>query len=176
MPNGTMSICEKFPPLIRALLPVGVFCALLGTLLAAPAEGQSARPVAASVSPDMRAVSPRAVPEVARARSGPGPIPTARLPAAPDAADVLLSRTFSEPSANRASGPDLGSLRDFLPAALFRDVVELRDRAIRVRSRLFGRRGIVSFGGAGEDGDLGRVRVNLQYDPDPGIRVTLITR
>ena len=176
MPNGTMSICEKFPPLIRALFPVGVLCTLLGTLLTVPAEGQSARPPAARVSPDIRAVSPRAVPEVARARSAREAIPTARLPAAPDAADVLLSRTLSEPSASRAPGPDLGSLRDFLPAALFRDVVELRDRAIRVRSRLFGRRGIVSFGGAGEGGDLGRIRVNLQYDPDPGIRVTLVTR
>lgn len=71
--------------------------------------------------------------------------------------------------------PDLGSLDDFLPAALCRDLLRLRAQVQDMRRVLFGRRGIVRLGSVESDEQTSRLRLNLQYSPDPGIRFTLVT-
>lgn len=181
MKKGPMSTRDSLPAVPRSAAPgtpvrTATLCALGALLAAVPARAQSDRPVPAPApaTPDVEDVTSRAA-DAASAQASERPASTVRLPAATDAAEVLLSRALGEPSETAGPGPDLESLRDFLPNSLFRDVVELRDRVVRVRSRLFGRRGIVSLGRTDEGGELGRVRLNLQYDPDPGIRVTLVT-
>lgn len=176
-----MSTRDSLPAVPRSAAPAApvrtaTLCALGALLAAVPARAQSDRPVPAPApaTPAVEDVTSRAA-DAASAQASERPASTGRLPASTDAAEVLLSRALGDPSETDGPGPDLESLRDFLPNSLFRDVVELRDRVVRVRSRLFGRRGIVSLGQADDAGELGRVRLNLQYEPDPGLRVTLVT-
>lgn len=79
------------------------------------------------------------------------------------------------PRKTAADEPDLGSLDDFLPAALCRDLLRLRAQVQEARRVLFGRRGIVRLGNVESDEEASRLRLNLQYSPDPGIRFTLVT-
>lgn len=181
-----MSPCEKLPVSLRALAPVAVLCALATLLLpdAAPAQDvpSSSPPTLSTVEaatelPSRAALARTATGRSAAARtSGVRPLSGGEeVPAS--VGEALLSRALAgPPGGGDGPGPDLDSLREFLPNALYRDVLELRDRVVRVRSRVFGREGIVSFGQVGREGDLGRIRLNLQYSPDPGIRVTLVTR
>mgnify|MGYP006292587363 CR=1 FL=1 len=77
-------------------------------------------------------------------------------------------------SGGATEGEDL-DLPEFLPWPLRRDLDDLRRRVQRVRTVLFGREGIVDVGRV--DGtDLGRLRLNLQYDPRPGVRFVLVLR
>lgn len=70
---------------------------------------------------------------------------------------------------------DLGSLDDFLPDQLGRDLLRLRSQVQDAREVLFGRRGIVRLGSPESSGGASRLRMNLQWSPDPGIRFTLVT-
>lgn len=177
MHTRAMSPCEKLPGILRALFPATVLCALAGLLLPGFARAQSDRPARPSPAPASSAVA--ASSEAALSDRDPGADALGRIADArlspKDLGQALLSRALGGPSEEAGSGPDLSSLRDFLPPGLYHDVLELRDRVVRLRSRVFGRRGIVSLGRAGEDGELGRLRLNLQHSPDPGIRVTLVT-
>lgn len=84
---------------------------------------------------------------------------------------VVLALATRVPSERE---PDLGSLDDFLPEPLCRDLLRLRSQVQDARKVLFGRRGIVRLGSQ-PDGEGSRLRLNLQYSPDPGIRFTLVT-
>lgn len=183
MRTRSVSPCEKLPAPLRALAPVTLLCALAAFLLPDAARAQDVP----SSPPTLAAAEPAAN---LSSRAGLTEPPTGRSPAARSSGvrllsgggdaprsvgEVLLSRALAGPPDGGGPGPDLESLRDFLPDALYRDVLELKDRVIRLRSRVFGREGIVSLGRAGREGDLGRLRLNLQYSPDPGIRVTLVT-
>ena len=85
---------------------------------------------------------------------------------------VFLSLTSrSSPS----TVADLGSLGDVLPRELCRDLLRLRGQVREARRVLFGQRGIVRLGEMGAEGEKSRMRLNLQYSPDPGIRFTLVT-
>lgn len=175
---GAMTPCEKLPALLRATVPVGILCALVGLLLPASLHAQSHRPAPSSPPPARPAVEASVAPALAHASPEAAPIERIVGPrfVAPGPGELLLARALEGAPGGRGTGSDLSSLRDLLPGPLYHDMVELRDRVVRVRSRVFGRRGIFSLGQAGEEDDVGRLRVNLQYSPDPGIRVTLITR
>lgn len=174
MHSRDMSPCEKLPGILRALFPAAMLCALAGLLLPGFARAQSDRPARPSPAPASSAVA--ASTQAALSEPGPGAVALGRIAGArlspKDLGQTLLSRALDGTSDGTASGPDLSSLRDFLPPGLYHDVLELRDRVVRARSRVFGRRGIVSLGQAGE---VGRLRLNLQHSPDPGIRFTLVT-
>lgn len=173
-----MSSCQRLSALFRGALPVPALCALAALLLPAHVLAQDDRPTRPSATLDAPAV------EAADAVAAP---PTARgnetaLEALAGArfestgpGEALLLRALTGSPGDEGPGPDLSSLRDVLPRALYRDVLHLKDRMVKLRSRVFGRRGIVSLGHADEDGDLGRLRLNLQHSPDPGIRFTLVT-
>lgn len=167
-----MSACEKLPDALRILIPAGMVCALPALVFPGPTAAQADRPapappaVAGDVAPELSLATP----------PGPSVAPDAAPRASSTDADGLpLWWTSEEPSEAGGPAADIESLRGFLPSALYRDVLELRDRVVRMRTHLFGRRGIVSVGQTDESGDLGRLRVNLQYDPDPGLRVTVVT-
>lgn len=171
-----MSPCQKLPPFLRNSLPGTLVCALVGALLAAvPARAQSVRPVSSPRAAVVEPASPPPPPSAVRSRGPSAVEPQVRVPAPSDAGELFLARAFQEPRESEGEGPDLESLRDFLPPRLYADVVELKNRVIRVRHRLFGREGIVSVGRADDGGEVGRLRLNLQYDPDPGVRVTIVT-
>lgn len=95
-----------------------------------------------------------------------------------DAASVLRA-VFALGGSSRTSEEDLrddlGSLGDVLPGALLRDLVELRARVQRYRAVLFGERGIARWGDLEDSEETARIRLNLQADPHPGFRVTLVT-
>ncbi len=92
---------------------------------------------------------------------------------APDVVEALV--VTLAPRKTGGDEPDLGSLEDFLPAALCRDLLRLRAEVREARRVLFGRRGIVRLGTVESDQEASRLRLNLQYSPDPGIRFTLVT-
>lgn len=99
-----------------------------------------------------------------------------RHPDARRAESVFESIVFS--FASGRPGPaeeELGSLGDFLPDPLCRDLLRLRTQVQDARRVLFGQRGIVRLGKLDAEGEKSRVRLNLQYSPDPGIRFTLVT-
>lgn len=172
--------CQKLPEFLRALLPVAALCALVGLFLPRPADAQTeelTRPTPAPGPPVIEAAGDgAALPPAPEGATALERMAGARISSSADVGEVLLARALGGSSSGQGPGPDLSSLRGFLPDGLYRDVLELRDRVVRVRSQVFGRRGIVSFGEAEDDGDLGRLRLNLQYSPDPGIRFTLVTR
>ena len=111
----------------------------------------------------------------------PGRVPTAGRAAAVTvvhrggvAASSVVEVLLRPASRGDATGEDL-DLPEFLPWPLRRDLDDLRRRVQRVRTVLFGREGIVDVGRV--DGtDLGRLRLNLQYDPRPGVRFVLVLR
>lgn len=178
---GTRSAapCQKLSALFRGAVPAPLLCVLAVLLLPAHALAQTDRPARPSPAPEPPVVDAAGGAAVLSAARGGGPaIQALAAPglATSDAGEALLARALGGPSSGEEPGPDLSSLRDFLPRGLYHDVLELRDRVVKVRSRVFGRRGIVSVGEADEEGEVGRLRLNLQYSPDPGIRVTLITR
>lgn len=178
MHTRPMSSCQRLSALFRGALPGPVLCALVAFLLPAHALAQGDRPTRPSPAPG---------PPAMEVTDGGGALPVARgggpaleslagpRLASTGADEALLVRALIGSFAGEGSGPDLSSLQDVLPRALYRDVVHIKDRMVRLRSRVFGRRGIVSVGDADEDGDLGRLRLNLQHSPDPGIRFTLVT-
>ncbi len=172
------------PVLLRALIPATALCVLAGPLLPAPAQAQSERPAPVGAPPAVEGAAPPAVEAPAvpglegaeRRRAAPADPSGLGSPASADVGETLLTRALEGSPGPDGPSPDLDSLRDLLPRALYHDVLRLRDRVVRARSHVFGRRGIVSLGEADDDGEVGRLRLNLQYDPDPGIRVTLVTR
>lgn len=93
---------------------------------------------------------------------------------------TVLDAVFSVASPVKPVAEDarrsLGSLGDVLPRGLCRDLLELRARIRRYRTVLFGQRGILRWGEVEGGEGHGRVRLNLQADPHPGLRVTLVTR
>jgi hypothetical protein len=103
----------------------------------------------------------------------PGPAPGSWLPAARDAVFALAGSPEDAPPDARE---DLGGLGDVLPRELLRDLLELQARVQRYRTVLFGDRGIVRWGELEGAPEASRLRLNLQADPHPGLRVTLITR
>lgn len=99
----------------------------------------------------------------------------------PQAAPASLpSGVFLPVGGRQPAGDDVrepfGSLGEFLPRELRRDLLELRARIQRYRTVLFGTRGIVRWGEMDGSEGTSRLRLNLQADPDPGFRVTLVTR
>lgn len=121
-------------------------------------------------APDL---GPAAEPPARPATEGDSPVGT------PDASRRVPESTSAVLRAPRTSDPDdetdLGSLGDVLPDPLCRDLILLQSRVQRARRVLFGRRGILRLGSVGPDDDSSRLRLNLQYSPDPGIRFTLVT-
>lgn len=156
-------------------------CALLALLLVVPLLS----PVLAQHLPDRalgdqaRADAPRGAAAVAAARPAATRVPSLGVLVAdrpgdtPDGrglADVLL-----DPGPAAGTSREDPDLPEFLPWALRRDLRELRRRVRRARDILFGTEGIVDVGRM-EGADVGRLRLNLQYDPDPGIRFVLLLR
>lgn len=80
-----------------------------------------------------------------------------------DAADALPSEDAS----------DL-DLPGFLPLRLRHDLHRMEAGIRELRTVLFGQRGIFRLGEDEESG-ASRFRLNLQYDPDPGLRFVLLT-
>lgn len=106
-------------------------------------------------------------------------VPVAVAPPSPEPGSSfgVLERvvvTLAEPRSSDDE-PDLGSLGDVLPAPLCRDLLRLRSRVQSARQVLFGQRGILRLGDVGPDDERSRLRLNLQYSPDPGIRFTIVT-
>lgn len=102
-----------------------------------------------------------------------GPPHGSWLPAARDAVFALAGSPEGAPAEGRE---DLGGLGDVLPRELLRDLLELQARVRRYRTLLFGHRGIVRWGELEGAPEASRLRLNLQADPHPGLRVTLVTR
>lgn len=102
-----------------------------------------------------------------------GPSPGSWLPAARDAVFALAGPPRDAPADAR---DDLGGLGDVLPRELLRDLLELHARVRRYRTVLFGDRGIVRWGELEGAPRASRLRLNLQADPHPGLRLTLVTR
>lgn len=129
-----------------------------------PASVHQVRPEATS------APGPRQHPRLALP---PGPAPGSWLPAARDAVFALTGPPRAAPADARE---DLGGLGDVLPRELLHDLMELRARVRRYGTLLFGDRGIVRWGELEGAPAASRLRLNLQADPHPGLRVTLVTR
>lgn len=129
-----------------------------------PESAEDVRPEATS------APGPRQHPRLAFPA---GPAPGSWLPAARDAVFALTGPPEGAPADVRE---DLGGLGDVLPRELLRDLLELRARVQRYRTLLFGDRGIVRWGELEGTPEASRLRLNLQADPHPGLRVTLVTR
>ncbi len=174
-----MPSCQRLSALFRGAPRVPVLCALAALLLPAHTLAQDDRPTRPSAALDAPAVeaadAASAQPAARGNETALEALAGARLEST-GPGEALLLRALTGSSGDEGPGPDLSSLRDVLPRALYRDVLHLTDRVVQLRSRVFGRRGIVSLGHADEDGDLGRLRLNLQHSPDPGIRFTLVTR
>lgn len=173
-----MRICEQISSLPVRQFPAALVCAVLTLLCPEAVRAQSGGPTPvteASTVPPRTEIAPAGT--VVRNAAGALPTGTSTPVPSPDVGEALLSWALSSGNApdGRSSAGDLGDFRDVLPPALLDDIVRLRDRVVRMRSRVFGRRGIVSFGQVEGSESLGRLRVNLQYEPDPGFRVTLIT-
>ena len=66
-------------------------------------------------------------------------------------------------------------LPQFLPIQLREDILRAEARLQELRTLLFGQRGIIRLG-EGDASGHSRLRLNLQYDPDPGVRFVLLTR
>lgn len=130
---------------IRPIATAPGLLALAALLLTGPASAQELAPPAEEPGAE-EAVATRA----------PSPGPASHLP-------------------NAEAESDLGSLSDVLPEPLFRDLIRLHSRVQSARRVLFGRRGIVGLGRLEPGRDHARLRLNLQYSPDPGIRFTLVT-
>lgn len=96
----------------------------------------------------------------------------AEPPAVLDAVFLLAGPAGADENDARES---LGGLGDVLPRELCRDLVELKARIRRYRSVLFGHRGILRWGELDGSKEISRLRLNLQADPHPGVRVTLVT-
>lgn len=106
-----------------------------------------------------------------------GAIATAAMPRAPVVPEAEPSSSIEAPSSERqvdALASDLAALTGFLPGGLHRDLVRLTRGAQKVENHLFGRAGIVSVGRLDGAEEVGRVRLNLQHDPNPGLRLTLV--
>ena len=103
--------------------------------------------------------------------------PSAARRSREDASRSLLEDVFLSLTSRRspATVADLGSLGEVLPDQLCRDLLRLRGRVRDARRVLFGQRGIVRLGQLDTAGEKARMRLNLQYSPDPGIRFTLVT-
>lgn len=65
-------------------------------------------------------------------------------------------------------------LPDFLPVRLRHDLHRMEAGIRELRTVLFGQRGIFRLG-EDEASGSSRFRLNLQYDPDPGLRFVLLT-
>lgn len=65
-------------------------------------------------------------------------------------------------------------LPSFLPLRLRHDLQRMETKIRELRTVLFGDRGIVRLGEDEESG-ASRFRLNLQYDPEPGLRFVLLT-
>lgn len=122
----------------------------------------------------------RAAPALERSSDRPATphtvVPGEAVAGAPIVLDAVFERAApGEPDAEDGR-ESLGSLGDVLPRGLCRDLLELRDRIQRFRTVLFGQRGILRWGDVEGSEGHSRIRLNLQADPHPGLRVTLITR
>lgn len=84
-------------------------------------------------------------------------------PAGDDAADALPSGDASKLN-----------LPSFLPVRLRNDLHRMEAGIRELRTVLFGHRGIFRLGEDEESG-ASRFRLNLQYDPEPGLRFVLLT-
>lgn len=84
-------------------------------------------------------------------------------PAGGDAAEALPSGDVSTLE-----------LPGFLPVRLRHDLRRMETRIRELRTVLFGHRGILRLGEDEESG-TSRFRLNLQYDPEPGLRFVLLT-
>jgi hypothetical protein len=65
-------------------------------------------------------------------------------------------------------------LPSFLPLRLRNDLHRMETRIRELRTVLFGHRGIFRLG-ENEESGASRFRLNLQYDPEPGLRFVLLT-
>lgn len=154
--------------------------AAIPSLPAVEDDRQPARTAAVPGSDAHSAATPLAAPapsvlDVALAWASAGPSSDAglRRPTSPHREDLAAPPA---PSTAEDADQSLGSLGDVLPRGLCRDLRELRARIQRYRTVLFGQRGILRWGELEGSEDQSRVRLNLQADPQPGVRVTLVTR
>lgn len=140
--------------------------------LAAPAPSRSARPDGPStVVPALRVPGGAAGGPVGPPRGlGDRPLEP------PSVLEAVLALAGPRDAGAEDARESLGSLGDVLPRELCRDLLELRARVQRYRTVLFGDRGILRWGRLEGPGGRSRLRLNLQADPDPGFRVTLVTR
>lgn len=172
---------SRTSPVCRGASSVALLCLLASLPLFSAARGQrvpdrsllhadpAERPAGARAA---RTASARIAPPVsAEVRAGAVTVVHGRSARASSVVEVLLDPA---PGGGSAAGEDL-DLPEFLPWALRRDLHDLRRRVQRVRTVLFGREGIVDMGRV-EGTDLGRLRLNLQYDPHPGLRFVLVLR
>lgn len=159
--------CQKLPAWLRALPLLGIVCGLLVLLWpTSTVRAQEGDRVALMEAPRGTPATP-AEPTPSRSlRASTTSTPPPRMAAR---AEGGFTGEASTPGAI-----DFGSLDGLLPRALRRDLVRVAERAKQVESRLFGREGIVSVGRVEGMEKVGRLRLNLLYDPDPGFQMTLV--
>lgn len=197
-PHACFAALVTLMALAAGPLPPGALSAQAPTSVSV--ASLEAGPVRAAPGPGFHPVDRAGIRPAGPSGIRPGAHPSLRLPAGPDrdafhpavragAAGTASRRPAEPPSVldavlilARPSEPapgdardSFGTLGDVLPRELCRDLLELRARIQRYRTVLFGRRGIVRFGELDGADRLGRVRLNLQTDPEPGFRVTLVT-
>lgn len=162
-----MMPCQKLPAWLRALPLLGVVCGLL--VLLWPTSTVRAQEV------DRVALmeAPRGIPATP---AEPTPSRSLRASATSTLPPGMAARAEGAFAGDVATDwrTELGDLDGFLPGPLRRDLVRVAERAKRVESRLFGREGIVSVGRVEGTEKVGRLRLNLLYDPDPGFQMTLV--
>jgi len=171
--------------LVRSVLTAGpLACAALLLLCLFPRSAAAQQPVRVVVAgPQISDGAPPTAAARAAAveRGEDGALPVVRRTAtghrdARRDETVFESLVLSFASGRSTSADEeLGSLGDFLPDPLCRDLLRLRTQVQDARRVLFGQRGIVRLGKLDAEGEKARVRLNLQYSPDPGIRFTLVT-
>lgn len=172
---------SRTPTVCRGASSVALLCLLASLPLFSAARGQGVtdrsllhadaadRPAGARAA--RMAAARIAGPVPGSGRAGAVTAVRARSARSSSVVDVLLDPA---PGGGSAAG-EHHDLPDFLPWALRRDLHDLRRRVQRARTVLFGRAGIVDMGRVGGS-DLGRLRLNLQYDPHPGVRFVLVLR
>lgn len=169
-PTASRAISVALPLLLAGLLLPGTAAGQQPSPVPVPSLEQARPESVEQVRPgSTSAPGPRQHPRLA---VPPGPPPGSWLPAARDAVFALAGPPEDAPADARQ---DLGGLGDVLPRELLRDLLELRARVQRYRTMLFGDRGIVRWGELEGAPEAGRLRLNLQADPHPGLRVTLVT-
>lgn len=154
-----------------------------GLLLPGAVAGQQSSPVPI---PSLEQVRPESVEQVrpgSTPAAGPRQHPRLAVPPGPPhgswwlpaARDAVSALAGPPEGARDVAREDLGGLGDVLPRKLLRDLLELQARIQRYRTVLFGDRGIVRWGELEGAPEASRLRLNLQADPHPGLRVTLVT-